>query len=1112
MLALIVASAAVGGWRAASAQPPGTSPPKQVFDEGDEPQGLPFRAFMLQSETGNKIMVPSLTWEELQRLQDLDAGMNSARRPYSFQSLAISGTAERERAELEVDLKVMVEPTEGRWVQIPLRMGNFFCVAHPDVTGAAEFRVNLAPDDSGYLLLVKTGDKQTDVNVKMRVAARVENSSSVQTLSFRLPDVPSTVVLTTDADNVTGEVVGRGDEAIETERTQDNQTEFTVNCGGGTFSIRWGRLSQSNDDLPLFEVESRVRVDWDSPQDQPIVDVGLTVVNVRGSISSFRLRLPAGTLVREPPFLGVRSGPRVELGTATSDRLGEIREVIIPLEERAQRINLGLELQLANDNASATSPLEFRVPEVVGALRHRGTIEVRTGGDYRLRWRATPWIRSELGESPDEVTAGRTYRFRFDRTSFELRELPLWLGKKERQLRMNSSSEISIIESIASLDMTVQVTGQTADGRLHFDDAAWTISSIEDLETGEALESFQSESVRIIEFNADGREEPAPIRIRAEHTLESGEGKAQFKLPRVVPAGDKGLVQSATVDIINGGRSMLVVDLDASTGLSRALSSMADTSDSPISSFRVISQEEPAMVVGTLIDQPPRITLSSSGTVEIDGRQLLTTVNWTVLTGLDLEGRLPIRIPFSSLSPTLIPAVAPDSSDTSSDDQGDGSTGVANQPLVMPNVAHAWRVTVNGVESTLRHIEDDHYELVSDRLTSGSMAIRWQQAQNLEINSLSSSIETVSLPRPDIADVTERGAVAISFQGSQQLELTSVDSPGVSRIELERLPRDPLRLRLESKLTAREELSIRKMVLRTMVGRNTRFEQVLATIQGGENFQVGLPESARGELVEAFIDRKPRPVRRDGNRLVLTLPSDNEPHDIDLRVWLSHRTSSALARVQPTLDLPLNAGQVVWQVIAPSDGHAIWAAPTLGRLMTWRFGRWQIERQPNVADQALLGPSIGTPLVALPPGNRYLYVGSDLRSFQVLLVSRVVLWVFVGSFVLMTSVLLTNFPQMRHPMTAVAGAVLFTGLITVAPDAAVLAGQFGIVALVLVILMTAVRVMIQPRQGDRVFSTRTASATQSPSTRSQRPPVVAESVSGTSTETLPAPSPTEATP
>jgi hypothetical protein len=140
------------------AQPPGTAPPKQVFDQGDnqDQDALPIDAFMFLSESQSQVLMPGLTWEEVERLLNLDSGMDAARQLFSYQSLEVRGSSQQGRAALEVVLRLTIEPTEGRWVSIPLRMGNFHRLAPPDVSGVDEYFMALAPDDSGYVLFVKT--------------------------------------------------------------------------------------------------------------------------------------------------------------------------------------------------------------------------------------------------------------------------------------------------------------------------------------------------------------------------------------------------------------------------------------------------------------------------------------------------------------------------------------------------------------------------------------------------------------------------------------------------------------------------------------------------------------------------------------------------------------------------------------------------------------------------------------------------------------------------------------------------------------------------------------------------------------------------------------------
>ncbi len=1087
---LITLSGSIGSF----GQPPGTLPPEKVFSESDEK--IEVRGFMFLNEAKSKVMMPSVTWEEYERRMNLDSGTDGQRQPFGYQSLEIVGTSDGGRAEMEVTLKLSIESTGGRWVKIPLRMGNFHELSPPDVSGVDEFSITIEPDSSGYALYVKT-TAVAEAMVRIRVSSRVETQTT-RSIEFRLPDVPSRVRMTVDADRVDGEVIGRGDEVIQTDSTLGNRTTFSIESGGGNFTLRWGGLSRSIENAPLLEVESRFDVRWDSPQDQPIASVRLTIRNTKGSIESFQLRLPAGSVVLDTPRLGT-GGQTIELSipaTPSSTQQtseSEIRTVTIPVEERQQRIDLNFDLQLAADNTSPSSPLAFRVVEVIGSLRHRGEIVIQTGGDYRLRWRTRPWVRSEPAGNPDEASSVRLYRFGFDRGSFEL---PMWLSAKERQLRITSTSEVSIRDGVAALTMDLQAGGQATDGRLQLDEAGWKVSSIENVETGEAIDSFRSDNLRVIDFNLGSSQSTTAIRVRAEQAIDEEIGNIEFAIPRVVVADENVLVQNAFLNLISSGRSMLVVDLTTSQGLTRVASTNNDNvGTTSISTFRMLSPDTTAVVVGTLVDQPPRITLSSDATIELDGDQLRSTVDWIVTSPLDLEGRLPIRIPEPTItsngsSATKSGDILIDGPSDLSAAIGKSSSGLERFDGIFSSSAEPWIVTVDGVPATLRILDDDRLELISERLSSGTMAIRWRHTQLRRSSVNVRSIESVSLPRPNIADVTTRGVMRVNLRGNQQYDLTSVGSTpeAVSVLELDSLPREPVRLRLQSRTVTLEDISIRQAVLRTVVGRTTRQEQVIANIQGGDLFQVDLPTGTPDVSVEAFLDDQSVPVQRQADALVIPLSGDRRNHVIDIRVWLTSSTAPSFATIRPLLKLPVGVGRVYWQIIAPSDSHIVWASPTVGRSMTWRFDGWKLYRAPSHSDAALNAMVGGyTDSMDTPPGNRYLYVGSDVPSFEVMVVSRAVLWICTGSFVLALAVVLTYIPKSRHPLTAVVMAILFTGLLATAPDAAVLAGQFGMISLVLVIVMIAIRTLISPQTGGRVFASPKTQSESKPSTRSIRP-------------------------
>ena len=1115
LIALVCLSFADGF---AFGQPPGTTPTRDVFpqqQDGVDASGLPIRAFMFLSESDNVVLMPGLSWEEFELLSNPDSAVDSNQQLFSYQSLELKGDADTKRFEGEVVLRIVVTPSQGQWVRIPLQMGNFHRLEEPQVIGVDDSFMTLTPDGSGHLLLVKT-DQQQEVTLRMKVCARIAASTVAKTLDFKLPNAPATVELNVDLDGVEGEILGRGDEVLVKKVVAGKGTNFLIESAGGNYSLRWGSSSRAKDDIALLEVESRINVRWDSPQDPLIADFLLTVENVRGSIDSFQLRLPTGAVVLDSLRLG-DSGRTIDLGEPVQGRDKEIRDVIIPESERGSRIDLNFELQLPNDNASESNPLDFHVAEVVGSLRHKGVIAVETGSDYRLRWLSSPWVDRVIGESGEEsVNSGRTYEFRFERASFEL---PLYLGEKGRQLRMTSNSILDVYDSAANLDMTISINGQVSKGLLQFNDAGWQIREIQNSETGELLDLFEDDD-RFLNMRSVGNGDLSQIRILAELQLAEENGDVEFFLPTVTDVDGAARVQKATLDIKSTGRSMLVVDLSASVGLMRGIVTESDVSvvKSSKTSYQIQTQEKRPKVVGALVAQPPRISLASEAAIELSGNQLRTDVSWTVTSTLDLEGRLVVRIPDASSPSTLVENG--DSDDVVKEDAGSGESessdnlqdsSKSSEETIDPTLEEPWTVSVNGTPANLKYVGGDRYQLISERLAMDTMEITWRRVQDLNAAVGDGAVVSVPLPSPGILDVTIRGSMDVTLIGDQGFDLVSADRQRQKRLALVTFPRDPLRLKLLSRLTSPEELTVQKTVLRTVVGRNLRHESVYAKVQGGGSFQVGLPSDIADVSVQAFIDGTRRTVRRGENTLVVLLPSDQEPHVVDLQVWIARETPASFSNIKPLLRLPFGVGQVYWQIIAPSDGHVLWASPTLGRSMSWRFDRWKLYRQPSHDDRRLL-QLVDATSISMPPGNRYLYIGSDLRSFEVVVVSRVVLWILIGSVVLLAAIVLTNFPKSRHPLTAVLLAVMFGGLLAIAPDAAVLAGQFGIIALVLVVVMIAVRVLLSPTKNGRVFTSSVVATDQPrpPSTRSLVPAISKDS-GVPATEALPQPAPTEVT-
>ncbi len=1071
----------------ASAQPPGTRPPFEtpIEPEAAESDGsLPVRAFMFLDESGTPVMMPRMSLEKIDRLVNKEAGVETRAQSYALDSLEIDAVAEEGRCEMDIVLRMSIDSSNGKWISIPLRMKNFHRIGPADITGLDEHSMTVAADGSGYVLQTKTTQPR-DVIIKMRVVARVANAPA-RSIDFLLPDVPSTLKLVTAQANVSGEVVGRGDEVVQTEPVLGGRTRLTVESGGGAFTLKWGNANNSGDSSPVVEVDSVVTIVWDSPQDPPLASVQMTIRNLREPLSSFDIRLPVDAVLLDTPTVNSPTS-NVEFSSPIAEPEGYRVQLFIPEQERQQRIDLSFDLQLSTQETSANDPLKLQAPTVIGALRQRGEVLVRTSSDYRLRWRSRQHVQSIQKATTETTDSDRVYAFRYDRAAFTL---PLWLSAKTRQLRLTSETQISLLKGLASLEMTIYATGQTSDGRgLQLDLAQWQLRSIVDLETGKQLDSFAANKFSEIEMTARLSDEPAPIRIRAERQVTEDYDNLGFDLPRIVKNDDSLLIQSATLQIRSDGQRSLVIDLDQSTGLDP----IADNSDSDLveptlSRFNILPPDAPARVVGMFVEQPPRITLAAEAKVELDGAQLTTSVDWTVSSALSLSGSLPIQFT------------------TAGGSESEPTESAGSAISASDNEASEWTAMVNGAPASFVEIRQGTYELKSENLLEGTMSIRLRHIQTIKREE-NARRQLISLPRPAIPDVSIVGAIQILLRGDVDADLISANSDetaetqltsgGVQTLELESLPREPLRLRLRPRIVAGSQrgLTIQRAVLRTAVGRNTRYEQLIATIHGDDALSIELPIDVADMSLEAVVNGQSVTVDTDGQTIRIPLSGPGPTHEVNLQIWINEVTPSSIATISPMMRLPSAIDRLYWQVVAPSDSHVVWAAPTAGRAMSWEFDRWRLYRRTALADSKLNAWASGVDQantsnesrflqIGTEANNRYLYVGSDVKSFEVVLVSRGLMWLVTGTLVLVCSTLLLYVPAFRSPMTAIVAAIALTGLLVIAPDAAVLVGQLGMISSILVIVMFAIRALISPRPNVRVLKPKTQiSGRREPSTR-----------------------------
>ena len=1064
-------------------------------------EGVPLGAFMVLDERGNLQYLPAMTYE---RWRELESGTNSGDQAFVFEPLEITGTASDGRAVLDLKLAVTIEPTDGRYVSIPLKMKNFFLLHAPKFSSKPAAEDNdedgqfIQPSQDGMVLKVRSS-KRRKLIAQMTVSARVE--SGPNRLDFQLPSLPTNIQLDLERSNVEGEIIGSGSEVLQTKKRKERGTRFNIASGGGSMTLQWSPAVSSAATASLIESNSVMLLNWGSPDDQPIASVTMSLRSLRelrGPIESFELQLPAGSVLLDTPTLNTQDQP---VGITPIQGKANAFRVTIPEQERSQRVAIDLQLQLSNEEASEQSPMQLQVPKVIGALRQQGEIQIQTSSNYRLRWRSSSWVRSFLADAASENLSTRTYQFRFDRGDVTL---PIWLSANRRQLLANSESLITVRENVASLEMEIQFSGRAADSRsLELDLYGWRLQAVLDSDTDDTLPWFESKQRVSIEMNTNAESLP-PIKIFAQQIIQKNASETtveptnqanaiSFQLPRVV-RDDKSLAMGSSGVLLQSiGRSTFVINMEESTGLERAaLQSDDEQSGLAASRFRVFDTDTMARVVGTMVQQPPQISLTSQAELVLSGDQLTATMDWSVTPQMDLAGELAVRVPLPQRMPESASEKSAELGGSTRSDSADSidveesvpnplfaSIGELPESEVDAAVDEfdlenpksfpaAWSATVDGVAADLISEGGNRFRLISDRLSMEPVVIRWRRQELVPMSDLDNDIRSIGLPVPAVADLTVRGNVVVSTQGDSVTDLLAADTASQTKIEFQSIP-DRVRVRFAKRSADQNELSIRKAVLRTAVGSSSRYEQFLALIQGGDALDVGLPTDLGDIAVEARVDQVPTTVSRAGDRLRLTLPGDRETHRIDLRIWVNEPSDEMSETIRPVMQLPLRIGRVYWQVVTPKDSHIVWAAPTIGRAMDWQFGfdSWSLSRKPVYSDVELIRWVDVAGAGELPPGNRYLYIGSDIRSFSTYALSRAMLWLLVGGFLLAFTWMLWYAPASRNPLTAVAGAVLFAGLVALAPDAAVLAGQLSVVAFVLVLVMLAIASLLRkPTSGD----------------------------------------------
>ncbi len=1045
-LGVLLAAAQVSLTQSAYSQetPPTNRP--DVVDTGIKPD-----AFYFLDEFGNRVMLPGLTFEEIDRLLKSDSGYAPNATPYTFEGISITGSARETEAELAVTVKINVAATPGEYVAIPLSMSTFHLRGPADVTGVEESGMKWL-EEGGSLLWVRA-DQPRKVEVIMRVVTRVGNDSGAG-IEFRLPLAPTNISINVAGEGLSANVLGRGDEIVRTSSGEPGNTKVEIECTGGDFSLQWQKRDTALPSDQVLEVNSRHRVLWEDPQAPPAIAVEMEVQNRRGNIGPFEISLPMGAEILEP----LQNNVSVQLATRDA---GAGKILVTPnAAEPTGRVKFLIEYRLPAGDYTSDSPLKVLPIGVSNAVRHSGEVDVRINRNFRLRWLQSPSVRSAWRASTADPLDQRVYLFQFDRVPFEL---PLWLIAKQQRLRIEPEYTFRVDKQGVVLEAMISATGTALEGvPLLLDAPGWNISSVVDQVSGLRLDDALSEDGQGLELVlaelATNANSTVIVRWNATLAEPAENQQVQFRIPQIRSVDDRSiLVVPAILNLTADDDLSVIADLEKSTGLTpqpadpSSLNNSTLNSGSRVQKFRLQPTDGLPVFEGYLVDKPVEASIEATVSASLIADDLQVVQDWSVVPSGNLKGQLPLRNVVQAFSL-----------------QHNGVT--ISVPVI-------WQIYVNDQLGLLRWTGEDHATLYADMLASLPCRIRMVATLSLpkaavsEFENPEELIVDVRTPRSDLPGVRVVGAVPLSLSSSTEFDVSLVLDGGTSSESKDAYAFDSSSIRIHQRQQDNSSrLVVERALLRSEIGRSRRYDRLLCRVVGGDNnFFVSLHDSVFKNgvsdlAVRVYIDGvEANSFTIQNTRLSIPLSEAKESRLVDIRMWQSRQGGMIADFIEPAMQLPISTGKTFWDVVLPTDRHLIWSSSGSNELMLWRYSQLFVQRVATRTHAELLEWIGGPPPPESQGGNRYLLVSSDPSSLMFMEAGKPILWLLVSSIVLTISTLLFYVPRLRHPLIAVAAATLVAGMAWLVPDVAVISGQLFIGAFIVVAVMFGVRAILVRR-------------------------------------------------
>jgi hypothetical protein len=1035
--------------------------------------------YFMPDKNGRLQQVFNFPYEDFLKALDLLRGIGAlAAPPYTIQSQKITGKASSDRAELRIELKLLLHTDQQ--VKIPLGL-NQAVLRTWKYEGDGQQFWNFDDGGDGYVCWLR-GTAAQEHTIVMDIVIPVVKLGGETALRFGMPPaITSELTVDVDVPNAVGRVADENARKLSTRELATGTTQFSLLGVHGDFELAWRPADRPEPKIPTELTATGtllVRVDGPSIQ----TDARLNVSSSGGEFEQFSLRLPPGAKLLPGAPAGYELA--VAAGQSAEDIAQRGTQVDVTLSQKtSEPIEIRLRTEQSRSGKAVQKGVDFAGFAVQGAARQWGYIAVEVIGDWQIQWAKQQNVRriERLPDAP--VTSDPVASFEYFGQPFVL---SAQISPRTTRLRVEPEYVVSVSPNQLSLDGRLKYNIRGAsEFALVISVPGWEDIEVEPTE-GVDDKNILREGDQLTIPLKPARTGPFELRFKARRPIEANVANFALPIPRATTQ------TTSTLVVIPDDNVELTPRTDELIGI---------MSEHVLPRIELpVRQQEPLVYRGEL--GPTQFT----GDLSILSQQIEVDTLSNVILEQDscqIEQKFAYRVDYEPVDHVslLIPPGLPvgHKPEVSFDGQLLDDSALVVQPAAAEDAENSSKLRVRlpapahfGRFEILVRYSHLIPELISKQASSLELPLFVPEAgvqgdNHIEIVP-TAAIRVASVEKPwqatEAQELASRLGVRVAAPGRPKsiqlaIEAEKHSTPGTTLIDL--------------------------AWIQTWFTSDQRQDRACYRFTTSEDhLDIQLPAGISPGGVQVSLDGFPVAAKvKSADQISILLNSTTTMRRRHLE--LQYRFGD---REQRFGNLVLNAPQPLggawvqttyWQVILPADELLISNPTNFMNEFTWGWNRLLHGRQPLYEQaelEALVGASAGLNVPAST--NRYLFRDLGAPAELKLTTSRLSFIVFVASLlVLATGLTVLYLPAVRKPWVLALAAFCLLPLGVANPTTAILITQAAAVGLVLILLAWLLRILfksetippvvteaepsiaVEPRSSTRSYITGTSSESDS---------------------------------